>query len=76
MPLGSGEKLGRLCPTRRQLAPLHLVDLGGELGGFLCGSPAKSASQRARLGAARADPGGEVLHDPVGHQELASSGQP
>ena len=59
-------------PAVRQLAPLHLLDLGGELRDTSRGSAAKSSvPRRARASAPRAPmPGGEVLAHAVGHQEL------
>ena len=58
-------------PAGGQLAPLHLVDLGGELGVLRRGRRRRASVHcRAGLRAPRADPGGEVLAHAVGHEEL------
>ncbi len=71
MPFGSAAKTGKpAIPTRRQLAPLHQVDLVrefwmlGAVGGEQLGPIAPS------LRAARAYPGGEMLAHGVRDEEL------
>ena len=57
-------------PAVRQVAALHLLDLGREL---RMGGPVRREERRplaSRRGAARPDAGGEVLADGVRHQEL------
>ena len=61
-------------PAVGQGAPLGRVDLGGE-GGLALGVGGELLLPGgARLGAAPADPGGEVLLDPVGDEELGVFG--
>ena len=71
MPFGIGREDGQVAvPAGRQLAPLHLVDLGGEFGvlGPVGGEEFRPLPPGLR--AALADAGGEVLADAVGDEEL------
>ena len=61
MPLGSGWKARQVAvPSRGQLAPLHLLDLGGELRELLAVVGEQRLPAPPRLGAARADAGIET----------------
>src|SRR5262249_32241611 len=57
-------------PSRGKLAPLHLLDLGGELREL----PAVVGKERLpaapRIGPARANASIDLLHDPVGYEDL------
>ena len=57
-------------PSRRQLAPLHLVDLGRQFGIRVRMTRRALSTGGARPGAPRTDAGREVLADAVGNQEL------
>ena len=75
--LGVGREDRQIAvPAGRQLAPLHLVDLVRELGELLAVVGEELVPARARLGAARADAGIEMLATPSGTRNFASSGQP
>src|SRR5262249_5111266 len=69
--LGIGRKARQVAiPPRGQLAPLHLLDLGGELRELLTVVGKERVPAPMRLGAARADPGIKLLHDPFGYKKL------
>src|SRR5262249_43556310 len=75
IPAGNALRVGRKhgqvpIPAGRQVASLHLLDLGGEL---RMRGPVRREECRplaSRRGAARPDAGGEVLTDAVRDQEL------
>ena len=71
MPLGSAGKFGRLRSqpagsSRRCIC----IDLGGEIGKLFPVFGKKLLPSAARLGAAFADPGGEMLAHAVGHEKF------
>src|ERR1051325_11113792 len=61
-------------PLSGKLAPLHLLNLGGELRilGSIGGK--KFCPMPPRIGAARADTGGKMFVDAVGHKKLGILG--
>ena len=64
----------RAVPALGQLALLRRVDLGGEPGVVLRVARERLLPGGVELGAAPADPLGEVLPDPVGDEELGVLG--
>ena len=75
IPFSSASKLGIVgVPAVGQLALLHRVDLGGEVGVRLGVLGELRLPGGAQLGAALADPVGEVLADAVGDEELGVLG--
>ena len=70
--LGVGREARQVAvPARGQLAPLHLVDLGGELRELLRGSRRRAPPSARRAAAPRAPmPASKCSHDAVGHEEL------
>src|SRR6185312_1260101 len=72
---GDALRIGRKArqvavPSRRQLAPLHLVDLGSELRILRAVVGEQRLPASSRLRAARPDAGIECRHDAVGYEEL------
>jgi hypothetical protein len=71
IPFASAGKARQVAvPSSRQLAALHLIDLGGELG-----KPGPVACEECLAAATglrttRTDPGGEVLAHPVRNEKL------
>src|SRR6202035_4614245 len=63
-------------PCGRQLAPLHLVDLGREIRMRGAIRIEQVRPLAARLSAARPDPSCKMVTDPAGNQELRILGPP